>query len=109
MGELADVERLREVLVLGDGSELGGRAVHFLVEVGGIALAEAESLVVYGRVGSIALIVFMASMKFLPRPPHSLPSDQITMEGWFLKFSTLATLRSMIASRIRGSLSKRPS
>ena len=34
----------------------------------------------------MALIAFRAATKFAP-PPHSLPSDQMITEGWFLKFS----------------------
>ena len=45
----------------------------------------------------MALTACRAARKFGPEPA-SLPSDQMTTDGWFLKYSTLATLRSTWAA-----------
>ena len=78
VGEFADVERLGQVLALGNAGELGRRAVHLLVEVGRVALAHAEPLVMHGpgrvdpldRVHRVDEVLAASAALVAQRPDH---------------------------------------
>ena len=54
-----------------------------------------------GRLGSRARIHAAVASKFSPSPA-SFPSDQTTIDAWFLSRSTIRTVRSMCAASQSG-------